>query len=196
MNNLWGNPPPPKATDGRSKNFWAIIIGAMIIGAGAYFGLQKIETIVAPESQPVISAQKVGVKSDITPTATCGAEDSTIVTKVIDGDTVVVEGGYHIRLIGMDADEKGYFCYEQAKTRLEDLVLGKNVILEKDKTDLDQYGRCLRYIFIGNINVDVQLVREGLAIARFYEPDVKYKTEITEAEKYAQQNHLGCKWAQ
>ncbi len=63
-----------------------------------------------------------------------------------------------------------------------------------DKTDLDQYGRCLWYIFINNTNIDVQLVKEGLAIARFYEPDVKYKAEITAAEKYAQQNSIGCKW--
>ena len=116
-------------------------------------------------------------------------------TKVIDGDTVVVEGGYHVRLLGMDADEKGYPCYEQAKTRLEDLVLAKQVRLEKDKTDLDQYGRCLRYIFLDNTNINVQLVKEGLAIARFYEPDVKYRAEITAAESYAQQNKLGCKWS-
>ena len=94
----------------------------------------------------------------------------------------------------MDADEKGYACYEPAKIRLEELILGKQVLLQKDKTDLDQYGRCLRYIFIGNTNIDVQLVKEGLAIARFYEPDVKYKTEITAAEKEAKAGKLGCKW--
>ena len=127
-------------------------------------------------------------------TVTCGADNNTIVTKVIDGDTVVVEGGYHVRLLGMDADEKGYPCYESAKTRLEQLVLIKQVRLEKDITDLDQYGRCLRYIFIGDINVDVQLVKEGLAVARFYEPDVKYKTEISDAEKQAQTSKIGCKW--
>ncbi len=194
MNNFWENPPSPKVTDGHSRNFLAIIVGAGIIAAGIYFGLQKTEVAIAPNLSPVNSAQKVGVKSDIALTAVCGAADNTIVTKVIDGDTVVVEGGYHIRLIGMDADETGYACYQSAKTRLEELVLGKQVVLEKDKTDLDQYGRCLRYIFVGNTNVDAQLVKEGLAIARFYPPDVKYKLEITAAEQYAQQNKLGCKW--
>ena len=94
-----------------------------------------------------------------------------------------------------DADEKGYPCYDVAKTRLESLVLGKQVVLEKDKSDVDQYGRCLRYIFLGTANVDTQLVAEGLAVARFYEPDVKYRAEITAAEQKAQAGGIGCKWS-
>ena len=187
----------------KNKNFLAIIIGAVIIGGCVYFGLKNNNVVVAPgaPATPLPSVQNP-VKNTQTNSATntivnaaCGASDNTIVTKIIDGDTVVVEGGYHIRLLGMDADEKGYPCYDPARIRLEDLILSKQVRLEKDKTDLDQYGRCLRYIFLGNTNIDVQLVKEGLAIARFYEPDVKYKAEITDAESYAQQNKIGCKWS-
>lgn len=179
-----------------NKIFLAIIIGAVIIGGCVYYGLKNNQQVGGTSDVPQALYASKSVKSDITPTISCGAGNNTIVTKVIDGDTVVVEGGYHIRLLGMDADEKGYPCYEPAKTRLESLVSGKQVKLEKDKTDLDQYGRCLRYIFVNNANVDIQLVKEGLAIARFYQSDVKYKTEITEAEKYAQKYHLGCKWLQ
>jgi micrococcal nuclease len=139
--------------------------------------VKTIENVVRPENY-----------------AKCGASDSTIVTKVIDGDTVVVEGGYHIRLLGMYADETGYPCFNPAKIRLENLILGKMVKLEKDKTDLDQYGRCLRYIFLADTNVDIQLVKEGLAVARFYEPDIKYKTEIAKAEQQAIDGKIGCKW--
>jgi micrococcal nuclease len=185
--------------------FLAIIIGAAIIGGFIYFGIKDNDYSNIPRNNGIAVNNAVRTAPSTTPSiapsaaatsAACGADNNTIVTKVIDGDTVVVEGGYHVRLLGMDADEKGYPCYEPAKTRLENLVLGKQVLLEKDKTDLDQYGRCLRYIFIGGTNIDVQLVKEGLAIARFYEPDIKYKTEIAYAEKQAQQNHLGCKWAQ
>jgi len=168
-----------------NKNFLAIILAGAVIGAFVYFGIENNQAEIA--SSPSAPRNDVVEK--------CGATNNTIVTKVIDGDTVVVEGGYHVRLLGMDADEAGYPCYAPAKTRLENLVLGKNVILEKDKTDLDQYGRCLRYIFIGGTNVDVQLTQEGLAVARFYAPDVKYKTQITVAEQYAQQNKIGCKWS-
>jgi len=190
----------------KSSIFLAIIVASVIIGGCVYFGIKDsnqnpaqskfIATSDVAITPKVItgvgSLQNGGLAANST---TCGASGNTIVTKVIDGDTVVVEGGYHVRLLGMDADEKSYPCYLPAKTRLEDLVLTKQVVLEKDKTDVDQYGRCLRYIFIGDTNVDVQLVKEGLAVARFYEPDVKYKTEISEAELQAQQNKIGCKWS-
>jgi endonuclease YncB( thermonuclease family) len=124
----------------------------------------------------------------------CKALENTIVTKVIDGDTVIVEGGYHIRLLGIDADEKNYPCYENAKNRLEELVLNKQITLEKDITDIDKYSRCLRTIFLIGENINLQLVKEGLAVARFYEPDTKYKNEISFAEKQAIENKTGCKW--
>jgi len=183
-----------------NKIFLAIIIGAVIIGGCLYSAVREnnitanktiVPAIVKSYALTPVKANPVVEKSN---TAVCGASAQTIVTKVIDGDTVVVEGGYHVRLLGMDADEKGYPCYDQAKIGLESLVLGKQVILEKDKTNLDQYGRCLRYIFIGGMNVDLQLVKEGLAVARFYEPDIRYKDEIASAEKSAQVAGTGCKW--
>jgi len=184
-----------------NRIFWAIIFGAFIIGIFIYFGLKENNIALAPTAPNLpLAANSAQTHSTSSGQASsqnsvlCGAANNTIVTKVIDGDTVVVEGGYHVRLLGMDADETGYPCYAPAKTRLEELVLGKQVVLEKDKTDVDQYGRCLRYIFVGSTNVDVELVKEGLAIARFYEPDVKYKTEITAAEQQAQLDKIGCKW--
>lgn len=125
----------------------------------------------------------------------CLAPVEGMVTKVIDGDTVVVEGGEHVRLIGIDADESGSACYQEAKTRLEELVLNQEVRLEKDVSDVDQYNRCLRYIFLNDENVNVKLVKEGLAIARFYQPDVKYQEEITLAEEEAIRQEIGCKWS-
>jgi micrococcal nuclease len=182
------------------KNFFAIIIAAVIIGAFIYFGIKNggapavSNVAVAPKTAP--QNLKINSVAQVPNNpAVCGAAENTIVTKVIDGDTVVVEGGWHVRLLGMDADEKGYPCYDAARIRLEDLVLGKQIVLQKDVSDVDQYGRCLRYIFLGNTNVDTQLVAEGLAVARFYAPDVKYRTEITAAEQNAQQNKIGCKWS-
>ena len=163
----------------KNKIVLAIIIGALIIGIAVYLGLQK-------SSEEELS---------LTPTE-CLAPAEVMVTKIIDGDTVVVEGGYHVRLLGIDANERGYPCYDEAKSRLEELVLNKEVRLEKDQTDVDQYDRCLRYIFLDGQNIDLQLVKEGLAIARFYEPDLKYQKEITEAEKGAIKNKIGCKWGE
>lgn len=188
--------------------FFGIIIGAFIIGGFVYAGLVQSPLLVPVKTRGEITSSAGAVptqNSMVVPasqpaalsapkTSACGASNNTVVTKVIDGDTVVVEGGYHVRLLGMDADEKNYPCYDSAKTRLEQWVLGKQVVLEKDMTDVDQYGRCLRTIFLGGENIDAKLVREGLAVARFYPPDVKYKQEITAMEAQAIGNKTGCKW--
>ena len=195
----------------KNNIFWAVIIGAIIIGGCLYLGLSRLPESNRGSSTAKPSGQNLRGQAlqSLSPqlqiknnsvaqnpgNAACGAASNTIVTKVIDGDTVVVEGGWHVRLLGMDADEKGYPCYDPARIRLEDLVLAKQVVLEKDVSDVDQYGRCLRYIFLGTANIDVQLVKEGLAVARFYKLDIKYQTEITLAEQYAEQNKIGCKWS-
>ncbi len=178
---------------------FSIILGAAVIGFFIYSAI-SYKPLLMKNNYPIVSTQN---KSSVTQTTKCDANENTIVTKVIDGDTVVVEGGYHVRLLGIDADEKNYPCYDPAKLRLESLVLNKQIILERDKTDVDQYGRCLRTIFIGNPsaglgqvqNIDLELIKEGLAVARFYQTDVKYKNEISIAEKQAIANKTGCKWS-
>ncbi|HLD37229.1 MAG TPA: thermonuclease family protein, partial [Candidatus Nanoarchaeia archaeon] len=80
------------------------------------------------------------------------------------------------------------------KSRIEELVLNKEVKLEADAEDTDQYGRYLRYIFLDGKNINLQLVQEGLAVARFYPENIKYKQEIIDAEKQARENKTGCKW--
>ncbi len=124
----------------------------------------------------------------------CPSSFEVVVTKVIDGDTILVEGGYHIRLLGIDADEKDYPCYLPAKKYLENLILGKKVRLERDKEDVDKYGRCLRYVFLNGKNVNLLLVKNGFAVARFYLPNLKYYKEIQNAEKFAKEHKIGCKW--
>jgi len=124
-------------------------------------------------------------------------KDERIVTKVIDGDTLVVSGGDTIRLLGIDSDERGYPCYSDAKKHLENLTLNRQVILESGIENKDQYGRYLRYILIesDSTNINVQMVKEGMAVARILEED-KYSQSIREAEQFAIQNKIGCKWSQ
>jgi micrococcal nuclease len=120
--------------------------------------------------------------------------ETKVVTKVIDGDTIIIEGGDHVRLLGIDSDEKGYPCYTPAKNRLEELILGKEVYLEPDAEDKDQYDRLLRHIFLNDENINMKMVQEGFAVARFYPENTKYKSEFVAAEKEAMENGIGCKW--
>jgi len=76
------------------------------------------------------------------------------------------------------------------------LILNKEVKLEKGKEDLDQYCRYLRYILLDNKNISLELVKEGLAVARFSPEDIKYREEISNAEKIAKEDKIGCKWTE
>jgi micrococcal nuclease len=120
-------------------------------------------------------------------------QEEKVITKIIDGDTVVIEGGDHVRLLGIDCDEKGKPCYKAANTRIEELTLGKKVVLEWESEDKDQYGRKLRYIMIDGKNINEQMVAEGYCVARFYQ-ESKYKEAIQQAESNAIANNIGCKW--
>ena len=115
------------------------------------------------------------------------------VSKIIDGDTVIIEGE-SVRLLGIDSDERGYPCYVSAKNRLEEIVLDKEVELVVGNEDKDMYKRYLRYIFLGGENINLKLVQEGLAVARFSPENTKYKDEILAAEQSARENKIGCKW--
>ncbi len=114
-----------------------------------------------------------------------------LATKIIDGDTFLVEGGYSVRILGIDADERGKPCYQAAKDYLENLILNKKVRLEKGSQDKDQWCRYLRYVFLKDKNISLEMVSSGMAVARFSE---KYSQEISQAEENARKNNLGCKW--
>jgi len=169
----------------KNKIVIAVVVGVLIAGGAIYFSPSLIKKGEIDESQEG-SCGNIPELSD-------GA--LKLATKVIDGDTFLVEGGYSVRILGIDADERGYPCYEEAKDRLEELVLNKEVKLEKGKEDLDQYCRYLRYVFLADENISLELVKEGLAVARFSPEDIKYREGIVEAEKTAKDDKAGCKWS-
>lgn len=113
------------------------------------------------------------------------------VTQVIDGDTIVIEGGYHVRYIGIDAPEKDEPYYLEAKQANEELVEGKKVRLEKDISNKDKYGRLLRYVYVDGTFVNAEMVRQGYACAKAYLPDVKYQVYLEAMEKEARQAKKG-----
>jgi len=117
--------------------------------------------------------------------------DMVLVTKVIDGDTIIIEGGYHVRYIGIDAPESSELYYLEAKQANEDLVAGKKIRLESDISDKDSYGRLLRYVYVGDDFINAEMVRQGHAWAVAYPPDVKYQVYLEAVEKEARQTERG-----
>ena len=90
------------------------------------------------------------------------------VTKVVDGDTIVVSGGARVRLIGIDAPEANQCGATTATRLLSSYVLGKSVTLTAGaQTDKDRYGRLLRYVNVGSFDPGLKLIQVGRAIARY-----------------------------
>ena len=109
----------------------------------------------------------------------CGGSDSAAerdtatVERIVDGDTLVLEGGSRIRLVQIDAPELGEEeCYAAASTgELAGLARpGIRVALEADPRldGVDRYGRLLRYVYAESTNVNLELVRRGAATAFFF----------------------------
>lgn len=89
------------------------------------------------------------------------------VTEVVDGDTLDVSNGETVRLIGIDAPEAGTVEGDRATARLTELTLGKKVRLSRAEQDKDRYGRELRYVEVNGEDVGLELLEEGLAVARY-----------------------------
>ena len=125
------------------------------------------------------------------PLACRQSSDTVMVVKVIDGDTIVIEGGYHVRYIGVDSPETDELYYSEAKQMNADLIAGKKVKLESDITDKDKYGRLLRYVYVGDTFINAEMVRQGYAWSMAYPPDVKYQVYLEAMEKEARQLKRG-----
>lgn len=89
-------------------------------------------------------------------------------TRVIDGDTIELADGEDVRIVGIDTPEAGDCHSETAARHMEDLVLGKEVVLVRgDEEDRDQYGRLLRYVDVDGLDAGLSQIRFGLATARY-----------------------------
>jgi micrococcal nuclease len=118
--------------------------------------------------------------------AGCG-RNNNFVERVIDGDTIVLKSGEHVRLIGENTPERGKKGFKEAKKRLEELVLYKEVQLEVEKRDKDKYGRPLRDVYIDGIFVNELMIEEGYAVVEIIRPNNKYEKVL----KKARERHLG-----
>jgi len=125
-----------------------------------------------------------------------------MVVKVVDGDTIKVrldQDGlvYSVRYIGMDTPENTTskeFFGQEASDKNAELVANKSVIMIKDVSETDRYDRLLRYILVGDIFVNYELVAQGYANAVSYPPDTACLGTFRVAEADAAAAHLGF-WA-
>jgi micrococcal nuclease len=122
-----------------------------------------------------------------------------LVTRVIDGDTIELEGGEKVRYIGINTPEtkhptKGKECFgEEASQQNKQLVEGKQVRLEQDVQERDRYGRLLAYVYLdeSDLFVNEYLVQSGYAYESPYPPNIAYQEQFEEAELRAREELRG-----
>jgi len=120
--------------------------------------------------------------------------DVAMVVDIVDGDTidVVINGQlFRVRYIGIDTPENGDPFYYESSEANQELVHAKEVLLVRDVSETDRYGRLLRYAFVGNVFVNQRLVEQGVALASTYPPDVACSISFASAQNQAQAAAVG-----
>jgi len=120
--------------------------------------------------------------------------------KVIDGDTIVLDGKEKVRLIGVDTPETKdprkpvqYFG-EEAYRFTKSIVEGKRVRLEHDRERIDKYGRTLAYVYLEDGTfLNAEIIKQGYGFAYTKYP-FKYMEEFRRYEREARENRKGL-WA-
>lgn len=120
--------------------------------------------------------------------------------RIVDGDTIVLDG-IKIRLKGIDAPESKQECisYSGAKKRTKipcgemattelKAIIGKNKI-NCSNEGKDMYSRQLSYCYVGDLNINEEMVRRGYAVAA-----IKYDKSFKLDEKIAKSTKEGL-WA-
>lgn len=120
------------------------------------------------------------------------------VDRVYDGDTVRLEDGRKIRLLGINTPEVKHQNQateaggEAAKRWLIAKLQNQKVRLVTDVEQTDKYKRTLAHLFNeNNEHINLQLVELGLAAVNIYPPNLLYSEQLTEAGHKAEQARRG-----
>ncbi|MCX5704993.1 MAG: thermonuclease family protein [Candidatus Omnitrophica bacterium] len=138
--------------------------------------------------------------------------DNILVKRAVDGDTLLLENGERVRLIGIDTPEmheskKLYRDSERSKQDTKtiqemgkraaeftrNLVEGRPVRLEFDVDRYDKYKRLLAYVYLVSDGtfVNAKIIEEGYASVMTYPPNVKHTDEFVKLYRQARENNRG-----
>jgi endonuclease YncB( thermonuclease family) len=117
---------------------------------------------------------------------------------VYDGDTVVLEDGRKIRLLGINTpeirhrDKPADAGGDEAKQWLIHKLQNTKIRLQTDEELTDKYKRTLAHLFTENKeHINLELVKAGLAEVSIYPPNLLYTTELLAAQHQAEQAKIG-----
>lgn len=123
------------------------------------------------------------------------------VMNVVDGDTMDIqfENGKEerVRLVLVDTPETKHPTKPvqpfgpEASAFTKEMLTGKNVQVELDVQERDQYGRILAYVYIDGKMINELLLEKGLARVAVFPPNTRYVDEFYAIQKKAQEAKLG-----
>lgn len=170
-----------------------VILGMFILHRGAD---REIQSDLASKSAPTTSTQ-AKVKSSSTVVQSIPPRGPFRVTRVLDGDTIILDNGETVRLIGVDAPEIHHpeipvqRFGEEATEFLKRLAEGFECTLEYEPNNLrDKYGRLLAYVFVGDRFVNAEIIRRGYAYAYTRFP-FRRQAEFITLEREARERQYG-----
>ncbi len=111
------------------------------------------------------------------------------VISVHDGDTIRVLVGKQqkkVRLFGIDAPESNQAFGKVAQSTLKDLIWKKEVKVEFK--ELDRYGRIVGVVYLDSVNINLEMVKKGMAwVYKTYNREPSF----LEAEEIAKKSKIG-----
>jgi endonuclease YncB( thermonuclease family) len=118
------------------------------------------------------------------------------VVRIHDGDTLTLSSGEKVRFLQIDTPEiSPAECYgAQAHKALVEIIGKSSITLESDSVsgDKDKFGRILRYVKVGKVNVNLKLVEIGAATPYFYKGEKgKYSAQLLKAAQNAKAKKIG-----
>jgi micrococcal nuclease len=183
----------------------AVVLLAVLSGvlAGCFVTSDLVTRQILDDAQrrreraqiPTPTGTPTPIPPTLTPTPTSTPRPGRTLAQVLrvwDGNTILIDGGYSVRYIGVNTPGAGMFRRpvepfgREAAERNAELLEGQQVELEEDATDLDGAGNLLRYVYIGDVMVNELLLREGLARVAPMGRNTRYAALLTVAELDAQ----------
>jgi micrococcal nuclease len=185
-----------RAASGRRRRR-ALIPGLLVLLALVAAGCESVPEEPAPAEAAEAADTSTGETATQPPSRARPRARTVRVERVLDGDTLDLRNGRRIRLVQIDAPERSGECYgAQAGAVLGRLLPpGTRVVLERDAAldDVDRYGRLLRYVFGGETNVNLELVRRGAASVWFFDGDRgRYAERLLAAARRAKATGRGA----